>query len=107
VSVGWFVGEEARAGRPYCAYVQSCTSPRKPERRRASVRMAMPVAYVYVSVYVGGKAGEGLCGDGDGGEAESVVRATPSVTRRTDAIWVTVYLGMGCLSWFVLGRVAR
>jgi len=37
-------------GRPYLAYVRSWTSPRKPERRSARVRMAMPVAYVYVFV---------------------------------------------------------
>lgn len=37
---------ERKAGRPYFVYVQSWTSPKKPERTSARARMRIPIAYV-------------------------------------------------------------
>lgn len=77
-------------GRPYFVYVQSCRIPRNPEKMRATVRINIPVAYMYGLVSADD--------DDDDGEAEverdaeSVVKTTPSVTINTDRIWVNEYL---------------
>ncbi len=66
---------------PVCwRYVQSWTSPRKPERTSARLRIAMPVRYVDETDV-----------DWDG-DADSVVHTTPIVTTRTESTWWILYL---------------
>ena len=83
-------GDDAVVGRPYFVYVQSCRIPRNAEKMRATVRINIPVAYVYGSVSADDD-GEGEVGR----DAESVVKTTPSVTINTDRIWVNEYLRPG------------
>jgi len=71
-------------GRPCLAYVQSWRSPRKPDKTRADVKIPMPRAYMY-----GSTTSVELV---DFDCAERVVVTTPTVTNKTDVIWVMLYL---------------
>jgi hypothetical protein len=77
--------DDESAGRPYFVYVQSCRIPRNAEKMRATVKINIPVVYVYGLVSADDD-------DGEAWDAESVVKTTPSVTINTDRIWVNEYL---------------